>query len=439
MASEVIDLPIERVHLFDRNPRHGYIADPDKIIERLLEEEQVYELAKSIAEEGTNPLQLIGVIRIDDEDDEGEPTYVAYEGNRRLCAIMLLNDPDLAPAKYHKRFMKLAENTASIETIAGRVFEDENVLKFWMANIHNKNQKGRGRREWGPDEQHRFNPTKKYAIAFDLLERAEAAGIISASDRRNRLTTLQRYVEKEPIRSILKADDSNPKPGKVKFGRSKADLEKLIKQLVKDLLTEDDEFSISSRKNESDIVAYAAALEERAGVSPISQDDDEEEDDGEDTSGDDTDEDDDEEEDEPTPPKPNKIKKDKALNRAIAKSKNDKLIHLYSSLTTKVNAKTNTQLVAVGCWSLIETIAAVCHSKEGQAFSAFFNRGMLKNDLKFTSKQVASISPALDRIASAGNTTKHDAIGATFDAMQLINDMERVSPMLAKALETLAL
>tara|TARA_R110002072_G_scaffold38314_4_gene110892 strand:+ start:3540 stop:4856 length:1317 start_codon:yes stop_codon:yes gene_type:complete len=437
MASDVIELPIERVHLFENNPRHGYIADPDKIIERLLEEEQVYELAKSIAEKGTNPLQLIGVIRIDDEDDEGEPTYIAYEGNRRVCAIMLLNDPDLAPAKWHKRFQKLSADTDEIETIDGRVFEDKDVLKFWMANIHNRNQKGRGRREWGPDEQHRFNPTKKYAIAFDLLEIAEAGGLITPGERRNRLTTLQRFVGTDALKTILKADDSNPRPGKVKFGRSKADLEKLLKQLIADLLGEEE---ITSRKNDKEIQDYAGTLEERAGVKPVeeAEEDDEtgddEDTDDEDSGGEEDDEEDDD--DAPPPKKPHRIKSDKDLKKAIAKSKNDKLIDLYKSVTT-VSARANPQLIAVGCWSLIETIAAVCKAKDKQAFADFFNRDMLQNKLGFSKTASGSIVKALGHMAQAGNTTKHDAIGATFDAMQLINDMDRVSPMLAKALATL--
>ena len=29
---------------------------------------------------------------------DGDKAYLAAEGNRRLCALKLLNDPDLAPA-----------------------------------------------------------------------------------------------------------------------------------------------------------------------------------------------------------------------------------------------------------------------------------------------------------------------------------------------------
>lgn len=431
MVGDVISFPIERVHLFENNPRHGYIADPGKIISRLVEEEQVYELAKSISSRGTNPLELIGVVRIDDKDEEGDATYVVWEGNRRVCAIMLLNDPELAPPKWRKRFQALSDATDYIEEIEGREFEDTGVLEFWMRNIHNGTQKGRGRKEWGPDEQHRDNPTKKYAIAFELLERAEHAGLISAGDRKGKLTTLQRFVGTDALRKVLQANDDNPK--KVKFARKKVDLEKLLKQIIQDLL---DEETITSRKNEDEIKVYAAGLEARAGVEPVGGDagketDDEDEDEDEEDEGGEE-----EKEDETKPKPPHTIKRDKALSKAINISGNDKLIGLYNSLT-KVRTTTNVQLIAVGAWSLLETIAAVCGANENQSFSAFFSTGTMQNKLGVGKKQSQTIWKALDRFARAGNDTKHDAISAAFNHMELINDMERVSPMLAKALETL--
>lgn len=432
MVSDVIPFPMERVHLFENNPRHGYIADPEKIISRLVEEEQIYELAKSISTKGTNPLELIGVIRIDDQDEGGEPTYIVWEGNRRVCAIMLLNDADLAPPKWRKRFQTLSDKTDYIEEIEGRVFEDKSVLEFWMRNIHNGTQKGRGRKEWGPDEQHRDNPTKKYAIAFELLERAEHEGLISTADRKGKLTTLQRFVGTDPLRRVLQANDENPK--KVKFARKKPELEKLLKQIIADLL---DEEMITSRKNEDEIKVYAAELEARAGVKPVGGDagdhtDEDDESDDEDYGN----SDDDEDENETKPKPPHTIKRDKALSKAINSSGNDKLIGLYNSLT-KVRATTNVQLIAVGAWSLLETIAAVCGATENQSFSAFFSTGTMQNKLQISKKQSQTIWKALDRFARAGNDTKHDAISAAFNHMELINDMERVSPMLASALETL--
>ena len=435
MASEFQSLPIERLHLFTENPRHGKITDPDKIISYLLREEQVFELARSIAERTANPLELVGVVRIDDEDDSGEPTYEVWEGNRRVCAMMLLNDPDKAPAKWRKRFEELSKDFELIETVDGRVFDDHEELRFWMRNIHNGAQGGRGRKDWGPDEQHRDNPTRKNAIAFELLERAEAAGLVTSSQRKGSLTTLQRYVEKPALRQILQANDSDP--ANVKFGRAKADFDNLLKQMIEDLTAG----VISSRKNEGQVIEYAETLESAAGVEPVDEDELSDADDSEDA-GDtgfdspDADGSDDEDEDRPRPKPPTKIKRNRELVKAIEKLGSDKLANLYHSITI-INAKTHPQLVAVGAWSLLETCAAICGATEQNAFNHYFSRGMMGR-MGIAKRTAGAVSDALEHLAKGGNTTKHDAIAGTFDYRSLINDMERVSSFIAKALNASA-
>jgi hypothetical protein len=434
MASEFQSFPIERIHLFAENPRHGKISDPDKIIKHLLHDEQVFELAKSIAERTANPLELIGVVRIDDKDDSGEPTYEVWEGNRRVCAMMLLNDPDKAPPKWRKRFEELSKDVDFIETVEGKVFDDHEELRFWMRNIHNGAQGGRGRKDWGPDEQHRDNPTRKNAIAFELLERAEAADLITSSQRTGSLTTLQRYVEKPALRQILQTDDSDP--ANVKFGRAKAYFDKLLKQLIEDLIAG----VISSRKNESQVTEYAETLESAAGVIPIDEDD---EGDGDDTGpgdgggpGDgDVDEDDDED-DKPRPKPLTKIKPDKELTKTIKKTGNDKLANLYHSITS-VNARSHPQLIAVGAWSFLESSAKVCGACEKVPFIDFFSKGNMPK-WGFKGRAAGAIHDALVRLSKGGNTTKHDAISASFDHRSIINDMATVSALIATALSAVA-
>jgi hypothetical protein len=433
MASEFQSFPIERIHLFAENPRHGKISEPDKIIKHLLQDEQVFELAKSIAERTANPLELIGVVRIDDEDDSGEPTYEVWEGNRRVCAMMLLNDPDKAPSKWRKRFEELSKDVELIETVDGKVFDDHDELRFWMRNIHNGAQGGRGRKDWGPDEQHRDNPSKKNAIAFALLELAEAAGLITSAQRKGNLTTLQRYVEKDALKAVLKADDGDP--ANVKFSRPKAEFDKLLKQIIKDLIAKE----ISSRKNEDLVIKYAETLEDRAGVKPAHEDEESDDDDtgaGDGGGPSDGDEDGDDEEDKPRHKPPTKIKPNKELTKAIRKTGNDKLANLYYSITS-VNAKSHPQLIAVGAWSFLETSAKVCGADENVPFKDFFSKGKMPK-WGFKGKAAGAIHDALVQLSKGGNTTKHDAISATFDHRSIINDMATVSALIATALSGVA-
>ncbi|MCK0096705.1 hypothetical protein MWU60_14080 [Yoonia sp. F2084L] len=81
-----------RIFLDLENPR---VANPfeseDDAIAWLCDNEDVLTLAKDIREIGPNPLELVAVMK------KGSNAYVALEGNRRVCALMLLNDPDRAP------------------------------------------------------------------------------------------------------------------------------------------------------------------------------------------------------------------------------------------------------------------------------------------------------------------------------------------------------
>lgn len=431
MAGQVQSFPIERIHLFAENPRHGKITDPQEIINHLLQDEQVFELAKSIAERTANPLELIGVVRIDDEDDSGEPTYEVWEGNRRICAMMLLNDPDKAPLKWRKRFEELSNDVELIETVDGRVFDDHEELRFWMRNIHNGLQGGRGRKDWGPDEQHRDNPTRKNAIAFELLERAEAAGLITGTQRKGSLTTLQRYVEKPALRTILQVDDSDP--ADVKFGRSPEDFDKLLAQLIKDLLCKE----ISSRKNEDHATTYADSLESNAGVKTPTDDDDADEGDlnpsgdggsgdgGDDSVGDD-------QGGQPRPKPLTKVKSNRQLAKAIKQSGNEKLLDLFHSITS-ISAKSHPLLIAIGVWALLETCAKFCGANEDLSFIDFFSKGKM-GQMGIAKKKAGTIHDAFVRLAKGGNATKHDAVSANFDFRSIINDMETVSEVVARVL-----
>lgn len=453
MAGPVISIPIDRIHLYEENPRHERMSDPEKIRTYLCKDEQVLELAQSIADRKTNPLELIGVVRIDDEQETGEPTYEVWEGNRRVCALQLLMDPELAPAKWKKKFKELAASMDPITEVEGRVFDDRAELRFWMQNIHNGSQEGRGRKSWGPDEQHRDNPTRKNAIAFVLLERAQRHGLISKEERRGTLTTFQRYVGSKHFRPVLKVDDTDP--SNVEFKRTEKELTQLLRILIPDLK----EGRISSRHDEDTVKNYAAALMEKAGltpkVSPSPSDPGTPEVgggerakpysdghgggtstsfpiDGADTTSDVDDLSDDKAA--PRPKMPVKVKVAKDLMSAIEATGNEKLGLLYHSLT-RISAKDHTPLIAIGCWALLETCAKECGANPTTPFIDFFSPGYMGR-LGIHKKAAGPINDALVRISRGGNATKHHSTAATLDFRSLINDMQTVAPMLAKALTT---
>jgi hypothetical protein len=91
------------LQLDPKNPRlpAGEELGQRELIAELVENDDVYELAKDIAGDGYSPLEnLIGL----EEDDK----VFIVEGNRRLASLKLLINPDLAPERHVKRFRALA-------------------------------------------------------------------------------------------------------------------------------------------------------------------------------------------------------------------------------------------------------------------------------------------------------------------------------------------
>lgn len=85
-----------------RIPATNQLATERDIIAQLIEHEDVYTLAKTIATQGFYPSELL--ICVEDDED-----VVVVEGNRRLASLKLLSTPELAPEPEQKRFSKLAK------------------------------------------------------------------------------------------------------------------------------------------------------------------------------------------------------------------------------------------------------------------------------------------------------------------------------------------
>ena len=128
---------VDRIFLDLSNPRHVAFTTQEEAIEYLCRHENVLQLARDIKKHGLNPLEKFALKRLDGATkDTSDTTYVMAEGNRRLCALMLLNDPDLAPADQAGSFEKLADGWAAIEKVPAVIFEDEDDLNLWLERTH---------------------------------------------------------------------------------------------------------------------------------------------------------------------------------------------------------------------------------------------------------------------------------------------------------------
>lgn len=249
-GSELID--VERVFLDQENPRHEPFSSQNEAIEYLCANEKIYPLAKDIVENGLNPLELFAVIK------ERGNSYFSAEGNRRLCAIKLLNDPDLAPSRLRKDFEKLARKYAPSKQISVVIFKNRDEVRLWLNRIHAGLDDGRGRKQWNAVQKSRNSKYSKNDFALTLLDVAKVLNFINAEEQKGRLSTVQRYISNPVMRNALGlvAVDNNYN---VSF--SESDFKIVLSKFIKDVKLK----KLSTRENADEISSYANRLSSSEG------------------------------------------------------------------------------------------------------------------------------------------------------------------------------
>jgi hypothetical protein len=239
-------VPVSRIFLSLDNPRHIPFDNETKVIEHLCAKEDVYSLARDIHRHGLNPLEKFALIPITSAPkSRGEPNYFVAEGNRRLCALKLLNDPELAPAQLRKSFSALAETWAAIKTIPGVLFKNKDDVNLWLERIHSGPQGGIGRKEWNAEQKTRFHGENKNRATQAILDYAQQQKMLTEAERHGKLTTAQRFISNEFFREILGVDQSDPENiGRTRPGR---DFDLILKKFIRDLVAGKD---VTSRMNQ---------------------------------------------------------------------------------------------------------------------------------------------------------------------------------------------
>ncbi len=347
------------------------------------------------------------------------------EGNRRLCALKLLADPDRAPARFRKGFASLAAERAPPKTFAAVVFDDEDEVRPWLERMHNGAYDGRGRRAWNSEQLQRYSGSSKNKIAQAFLDYAEGAGLISPADRKGKLTTVQRFLGIDVFRETMGLDQANPDD--LARTRPKADFEVIVRRFVRDLI---EGKAVNSRMNKPKIIEYARPLGSLPGVTATRT------------------------EPEPlsavgdgakpqkrtrkTPRKPEKVRHIQYADEIASALKsygNHKLESLYHSICS-VELEAHTPLVCIGVWAFVETLTACAGRNDGTSFNDFLSNNRLGTYGLSGSK--TAIRSALTRTQDYGNSTKHDALAATFNGDQVNNDLSVLKPLILKCIEDAA-
>lgn len=473
------DIPLERLQLNLANPRHEEVDDRDSAMVQLLQNEQVLELARDIvALGGINPLERMGVYPLEGTEDDDEPLYTAAEGNRRLCALILLDDPDAIPAdmpnrtRYVRSFNQLASRIPPIETVPCVIFPDLNAARPWLERLHNGARDGTGRRRWTPEQQARNTNDRTNRAATQLRDLAIALGLVTPAQLSRTTTTQQRFISNERFRQalgIVKMPD-----GSLQRVSCWNDFNLMLSRFIADVVSG----GINSRSHNSSaqIEAYAQNLESLEGLrrrtvvqgpleqrpgeaNPGEEDTSESADSGEaghgpaggdsgtgsergasDTGdeGEEPGDDDDEGGDGGSVRRPPRavIGQQDEIMAALHRLNNQKLTDLYTSLATVRHPK-HTLLAIIGCWSFLECLTRANGRAEATAFDAYIN-GKVR-DLGVEARPDRRVRRmALEWIRDGGNITKHDWQTAGYDYRQLFNFMDALTPIIVALIDDTA-
>lgn len=414
-------IAVDRIFLDQENPRHEPYQNQSEVIDYLCKDEYVFELAKDISKHGLNPLELFALI------PQGEKTgknasYNVAEGNRRMCAIKLLNDPELAPANKRKEFEKLAEQAENISEIQAVIFDNKDDVNLWLDRIHGGVQGGIGRKSWNAEQKTRHLGDKKNILAQYILDYAAEKKLITNEDRKGKLTTVQRYLSNPLMREALGLDSSNIED--ISRNRSQEDFDLLLKQFLEDLK----KGKVNSRSNAKAIEDYSrelGSIEGQTGkrVEPVSI-----------TTEPPTKQKKKKSSPPKKPSKPQRLPYEEDIFKKLQELSNYKLERIYYSVCS-IHLEEHTSLISVGIWSFIESLTAKAGRNSSTDFHSFLSKQRLQDMGLGDGKKTTAIREAIKRISEFGNTTKHHETAANFNGLQLYNDMQTIKELILKLCE----
>ena len=258
-----------------RLPQSGGALGQRQIIDELVTHDAVYELAKDITAQGFFPTEIL--LGIQDGDQ-----VVIIEGNRRLAALKLLINSELAPQGHLEKFRRLAEKIAAttLAKVQVSIAPSRDAATPILLSRHTAQQI----QSWKRPMQARFyrqllergltpdDLVQSYGVTVGQVQdwiRADAVYRLACSldfpadvkskvnnNREFPLSTLERLVESQPIREFLML---KPDPKEVLVSTAKPDgFLRAFRQMVADVAVG----TIDSRAANSteNITAYVKSL-----------------------------------------------------------------------------------------------------------------------------------------------------------------------------------
>ena len=265
--ANLVTLNVLDLYLDPENPRHEPIQNQPEIIAHLLQNELVRNLAKDVAANGLSPLEVIGVIK------EKSGQYVVVEGNRRTCALILLNDPDLCHNNEQAKYFRKISNSSSKypSQVNCVLFESRDDAYIWIERRHEGEQGGIGTRPWDAVQKTRQSLRKgkkdENALAQSLIDYAKKYNFLPAKLEGKYLTTTSRFLGNPFFRETL-GIVSGKSSSDVVINVAYNEFDRVLEEFCGDLV--DKESAVNSRAKKNDIRNYADNLI-KLGIAPTKQ------------------------------------------------------------------------------------------------------------------------------------------------------------------------
>lgn len=260
---ENISVELVKLHLDLENYRHEPVESEENAIAKLYTHEKVEAIVRDIVEYGAiSPLDRIGVIPM----PRNPGHFIAVEGNRRMCALLLLNDPDRAPTPQARIVIReMAKQITLPNKIDVVKFDSKEQAKHWVDLRHLGQQSGQGLRTWNPKQKERAaNEGGVNQLALAVLDRAQEGKWLE-DGKLPGITTLTRYLKNREVRAALGLGHHKD----LVFTHDSNEVDAALQQFLCDAMPTTDGSlpRVNSRSKDSDRSTYARDLRDR-GVSP---------------------------------------------------------------------------------------------------------------------------------------------------------------------------
>lgn len=223
-------------------------------------------IVKDIASKGLTPLPII-------LGRNSEEEIVVKDGNRRVAALLVLNNIDLcSDDKVKQNLMKILKNIEDphrYETLECLFCENDDVIDDYIERLHQGALDGAGQIVWdaAQNERHRANKGKKvlYPVGFPVHTWLTEQGLLD-EDHNIKISNLQRILANPDIRKRLGFE---LKKNKVSLIADEKDVTRIWKILIDDFIRE--QMTVSKIKSLAQRKKYIDRLFKKHGLNELTE------------------------------------------------------------------------------------------------------------------------------------------------------------------------